>query len=365
MEIIRIFLIIVILFIFFIILYGLLKDRTDIMKSTMPLLEGMSVKDEITSLLGINPTVSISNMNEKHKNLPLREYCIKASYNSAYSGSTISDKMIKHVLSRGCRFLDLQIHYSNTDNLAYVANITDPKIKEMESDNRVSLDTIFNVIVANAFTDSQGSDGCPNPEDPLFIHLRIIPDKNAAVYDAVAACITKNFPNNTRFLNNNENAEKIDKYTRFNDKIMKKTLFLINKTYNPEYAYFSQTLTNLINGETGGSSLRMQNYDLINNKVKNPPVIMDDFKRTNILEEQIVIPDTTEKSPQPSIIDMVVNYGVQITMYSFYKTGDNLTQYEDLFNNYKSAIIPMAYAINHLGNTKYELEYKTIKMGSF
>ena len=367
MELLRIFLIIVILAIFSYVLHTLLNDRAIITKENMQTFEGMSVKDEISKLIGLNTSITIGNMNDKPKQLglPLREYCIKASYNSAYSGSIISDKMIKYVLSRGCRFLDLQIHYSDLDNLAYVANITDPKIKEMESVNRVPLDTIFNVIGANAFMGSQGSDGCPNPKDPLFIHLRIIPDKSAKVYNSVAECITKNFSDNYRFLNNDGKAKMIDKYTRVNSKIMKKTLFLIDKTYNPEYAYFSQNLANLVNGETGGSTFQLQDYGRIKNKVKNPPVIKDDFRTTNITEEQIIIPDVLEKNPQPSIINMVVNYGVQITMYSFYNSGDSLTQYEDLFNNHKSAIIPMAYAINYLGKMETELAAKKLQLGSF
>jgi hypothetical protein len=330
----------------------------------MQLREGMSIKEEIAGFLGINPPVTIQNMNDKRINLPLREYCIKASYNSAYSGTQISDTMIKYILSRGCRFLDLQIHYSETDNLAYVANITDAKATEMDSSNRVSLDTVFNVIAANAFMSTQGSDGCPNPKDPLFIHLRIIQDKNTKVYDAVAQCITKNFSENARFLDNSGKAKMIDKYTRINNDIMKKTIFLIDKTPNPEYAYSSQTLANLINGETGGSTFQMQDYSLIKNKATSPPIINDDFKTTKIVNEQIIIPDLLEKYPQPSVIDMVVNYGVQITLYSFYKFDEKLVQYEDLFNHHKSAIIPMAYAINYLGKTKADIANKTLQLGA-
>uniref|UniRef100_A0A6C0HHF0 Phosphatidylinositol-specific phospholipase C X domain-containing protein n=1 Tax=viral metagenome TaxID=1070528 RepID=A0A6C0HHF0_9ZZZZ len=343
----------------------LLKERATILKENTSVKEGMSVKDEIRSLIGISSGLSIENMNTKRLGLPLREYCIKASYNSAYSGSVINNDMIKYVLSRGCRFLDLQIHYSEKDGIAYVANVTDPKIKEMDSFNRVPLNDMFNVIAANAFMGSQGNDGCPNPKDPLFIHLRIIPDKNAKVYASVAECIVKNFPDKSRFLSKSGKAKRIDKYTQINDKILKKTVFLIDKTYNPEYAYFSQRLTTLLNGETGGSTFQMQDYDRIKNKVKTPPLVKDDFRTTNIIDEQIVIPDISENQPKPSIITMIVNYGVQITLYSFYKSDDKLAQYEDLFNNYKSAIIPMAYAINYLGKMKTELETKKIKFSTF
>ncbi len=376
MELLRIFLIVVILAIFFVVFYALLKDRETIIKENMRVLEGLTpteeakdktVMEEIKELLGISTPISIDNISAKPKQLgmPLREYCIKASYNSAYSGSNISTKMINHVLSRGCRFLDLQIHCSNSDSgtIAYVANITDPNIKEMDSVNRVALTDIFKAIAGNAFTASQGNDGCPNHKDPLFIHLRIIPNKSANVYDKVAKCITDT--NFNLFTDSSGKAKMIDKYTQINDQVMSKVMFLIDKTYNPEYAYFSQTLANLINGETGGSTFRMQDYSRIKDKVKTSPIVNDDFKTTKIIEEQIITPDLLEIYPQPSIITMVVNYGVQITLYSFYKAGDNLTQYEDLFNYHKSAFIPMAYAINYLGKLETELASKTIQLGPF
>lgn len=362
----RILLIILILLIFVYVMHKLLKERATILNSNKRLvIEGMSAKDEIRNLFGISSTVSIEDMNTKLTNLPLREYCIKASYNSAYTGSSISEDMVKYVIFRGCRFLDLQIHYSENDNLAYVANITDVNGKEMESSNRVALDRILNTIAGNAFTTINGKNGSPNPKDPLFIHLRIIPDKNVKVYDAVAECINKNFSESARVLNNSGKSKLIDKYSQINNEFMKKTVFLMDKTYNPEYSYFSQPLANIINGETGGSTFQMYDYSKMNNKVKTPPIMKDDFQTTNIVVEQIVIPDIYEKYPTPTIINMVNNYGVQITMYPFYKSNDNLRQYEDLFNNFKSAIIPMAYAINYLGKLETDIESRKITIGAF
>jgi hypothetical protein len=365
MELIRLFLIIVVLLIFSYVFYKLLKERAIIIQGGDPAtLEGMSIQDEIRKLNGKGSGITIQNMNPKRIGLPLREYCIKSSYNSAYTGSKISGDMLRYILSRGCRFIDLQIHYSEKDDVAYVANITDQTKTEMNSENRVPLDTIFNVIAANAFSTTQGKNGSPNPDDPLFLHMRIVPDKNGKVYDAVADCIKQSFSDSFRFLNNAGNANKIDKYTQINNKIMKKAVFLIDKTYNPEYAYFSQKIANMINGETGGSTFQTFDYSKMKNKLKTPPIIKDDYRTTNILEEKIVMPEILERYSNPSIINMVVNHGIQITLYSFYKSDDKLTQYEDLFNEYKSAIIPMAYAINYLGKMDIELAEKTIQIGA-
>jgi hypothetical protein len=65
MELSRIFLIIIVLIIFSYVLHTLLKDRATIIKENMQIAEGMSVKDEIHSLLGINQAITIRNMNDK------------------------------------------------------------------------------------------------------------------------------------------------------------------------------------------------------------------------------------------------------------------------------------------------------------
>jgi hypothetical protein len=362
MELFRLFLIFLIIIIFAYVLHKLLKQRYYILKKNSPLQEGLDNID-ITNLQKNGTPIAIQNMNPKYKNMPLREYCIKASYNTAYTGKNIDSKMVKYVLGKGCRFIDLQLHYSEKDGIVYVANITDFNSKEMESNNRVPLDTIFNVIAANAFSNIQSDMGCPNPKDPLFIHLRVIPDMGNNIYDLIVACINKNFSKNVLLLNNNDDSVRIDKYTQMNDKIMGKALFLIDKTYNPEYATLNQSFARMMNGETGGNTFQVLDYSKIKNMTKTPPTVKDDFKTTNIVEEKIVMPEILERYDSPSIINMVVNHGVQITLYSFYKQNDQLMQYEELFNNYKSGIIPIAYVIHYLDNLEKDLANNMLILG--
>ena len=40
----------------------------------------------------------------------IRNFCIKSSCNSAYTGKYMNLNMIKNVLSRGCRFLDFEVY---------------------------------------------------------------------------------------------------------------------------------------------------------------------------------------------------------------------------------------------------------------
>jgi hypothetical protein len=220
MGVFRLILIIIVVIIFSIVLYNLLKDRSILLKhqasadDQTKLLEGLSVSDNIADIFSNKLKITIEDMNTKRKPLALKEYCIKASYNSAYDGSKIRLDTIKYVISRGCRFIDLQIHYSSKDNIPFVVNITDPAGIDMESENHVSLYIIFNTIVANAFAPTYSNGGCPNSKDPLFIHMRVIPDKGKLVYNSIAKCIQSVFPKEMRVLNNNGNALLLENNTK-------------------------------------------------------------------------------------------------------------------------------------------------------
>jgi hypothetical protein len=398
MEIVRLILIVIVVIIFTVVIYNLLNERSALIKEqAQKNIEGMSVSDKVADVF--SSTVKLSIQNSKvNKLLSVSQYCIKGSYNSAYTGKIISSDAIKYVLSRGCRVIDLQIHYSFDDSIPYVGNITDPEGVDMESQNRISLYNIFTTILVNAFTPTQGEDGCPNPKDPLIIHMRVIPDrrdtrsildmsadeksksnKSCLVYESIAKCIDQVFPKEKRLVNFDGNAVRIDSNNRDNlniapvnsnmnnivrEIISQKVLFLMDVRNNREYSYNSSAFLNMINGETGGDTIQLHEYGKLPGK--NPPIIKDSGFETNIREEKMVIPDILGEHPPPSIIETVLNHGVQVTLYPFYiKKKEVLHQYEELFNHYGSAIIPMAYAIQYLEELRTYLSNKQLHLGPF
>ena len=86
---------------------------------------GLGEQDYLEAFSGHPKIGDIRSLEKKYSDLPLKEYCIKASYNSAVSGNYVNKNMLKHVLSRGCRFLDLEIlvpkimHQSHCYNLLH------------------------------------------------------------------------------------------------------------------------------------------------------------------------------------------------------------------------------------------------------
>lgn len=136
-------------------------------------------------------------------NLPVSQFAVKSSYNSACSGDKshfISSEMLMYTLSRGCRFIDLEISNIITDaskktGTPYVVYPDYNSNIPIDVNKCSTLDSILKTVVKYGVMSTQSSSAGPTPNysDPLFLHLRINADplyKN--LYQDVAACIKKN-----------------------------------------------------------------------------------------------------------------------------------------------------------------------------
>jgi hypothetical protein len=183
----KIVLIILVFILLIIVLSYLLQKRQTILQMTTASnpIEGFAAQDEVNALNRKYNPVKIKNVISSIQKLPLREVCIKSSYSSAWSGTYISTDMIKLILSRGYRYLDIPIYYGN-DSIPYVFYSSDTNM--IDPNNTIPLDNVFKTIASSAF-----SNVCPNPGDPLFIELRITPDADGLIYEPIANLITSNF----------------------------------------------------------------------------------------------------------------------------------------------------------------------------
>jgi hypothetical protein len=76
---------------------------------------GDAITNEINSCKNDSTPVGISNILSGNANLPLKEYVIKSSFNTAVTGLYLNLSMIRYVLSRGCRFLDFEVYENSRD----------------------------------------------------------------------------------------------------------------------------------------------------------------------------------------------------------------------------------------------------------
>lgn len=155
-----------------------------------------------------------------HGDMPLREFTIKSSYNSAIKDSIASTDNIRAVLEKGCRLVDFEIY--TRDGIEYVSYSGDPEFKNMDTDGtRLSLGEAFSTVAGNAFTNPS-----PSPEDPLFIMLRI-KNNSADTYSRIAKMLDASF--RTRLYN-----AEVNRGTKI-QKLMGKVVIIMDVQSSPQY----------------------------------------------------------------------------------------------------------------------------------
>jgi len=323
------------------VLWKLLKRRSEIL--SMAKKEGItffsSPETEIASLK-TEGDVKIQNTNVKAYNLPLKEYCIKSSYNSAYTGRYINTDMVKYVISRGCRVLDFEVYL--IDGKPCVGASTDEANTTLDTENSILLDRVFNTIMTNAFT----AIGCPNSEDPLFINLRI-KSNDPSVYKEVAKVVEVD-------LRPKLHVRPVTKETKLSD-IMGKVILMVDKTVNYDYKKLTKCqpneqhcfdLTSYVTLETGSEDLFLVKYGDIVNQYGLSIHIMNDNSHTNIQNMLFISPDyDTVNDNNPDFLELVKEYGSQIVPYAFYHKDSELVEYEKFFDDHKTAFVPLSLAL--------------------
>lgn len=289
--------------------------------------------------------INIQSLQPKYATLPLMEYCIKGSYNSAYTGTYINTDMLIYQLERGGRFFDFEVYYVQdpTSGLysPHVGYSTDGTFVSMNSENTILLDNVLSALVSNGFSQTS-----PNSKDPLFINLRIKSNNND-VYHAVAASV--DFALRKRLY-----PKTVTKKTSMAE-LMGQIVLIIDKTINYDYTKYTscsqgdQTcfdLTKYTNLQSGSTDMLFNRYTNILNQKRIGIYIQDDNLKTNVSLMNLVLPDVLpENAPNPKIEQFITNYGCQIVPFKFYKQDHELKTYEELFNDNNAGIIPLSAAL--------------------
>ena len=300
---------------------------------------------ELTAMSITDPGPGIVNFDSKKSNLPVKEYIIKASYNTPFSGSYVSLDTIKYVLSRGCRFIDLEVFLLN--DAAYVAHSVDPNNITIDSKNQLLLDDVLGCIMINAFTSPS-----PNPMDPLFVQLRLkTEDPNIYKYSAMS--VDKNFAN--KLYKNKKGSHKVDPLTTLMGDLKGKIVLVVDKSVAPLYNSFPEcgaksapcyNLDNYVGMVAGSQFIRTSTYTDLLDQSTTPIVINNDGKTSQVRVERIVVPNnvsTVMSNPDSNVF--ITKYGAQIVCYPFYKNDANLANYELIFSEHKSAFVTFAQYI--------------------
>lgn len=342
-------LIAIIILLFSYILYRLLQKRQEVMReNSQKSKEGFNKE----GFENAKNSIVAQSINSANTGMPLAQYCVKGSYNTALTGNTISLDMIKYVLSRGCRFVDFEVFY--IDDTPYVAYTNDSTYTSIQTENKLLLDEVLTKTVLYAF-----GPNAPNAKDPLFIHIRV-KSTNNNVYKAVGKSVDY-------ALRDKLYEKPVDDKTKLAD-IMGKVVLIMDKTINYDYGDYSRCgskdlncydLTKFVNIESGSEYVKLFRYNEVLLKQPKQPTVSNDNETVDVKSVQIVLPDfNTKNIKNPNFGEFVMNYGSQIVPFRFYQKDDELANYEKVFSDNSSGIMPMSKTMLYFKKQKEHAESK-------
>lgn len=342
MNIERKILILTVIIIFSLVLFNLWKSRNK-MKTSFENFSLMNSESKEMSNMRNSDNgsgiVSIETTNEKILNMPLREFCVKSSFNTACSGTFMNTQAIQYVLSRGCRFIDFEVYLVN--NILCVGVSSNPLTgsQNITSTNTITLDAALREIIVSGF-----SAPAPNPNDPLFVRIRLqsknIDKRTSGIFKTTAMVIANTLINRLY-------TETVTSSTPLIN-IMGKIVLVWDKISSPDYK--SETsLTSLISMESGGDSMINNSYNTTLSLSILPPRVHDDEMTSDVKIIRNISPDNNDSdASNPNNIKMIGEYGAQYVCNRFYIKDANLISYEEFFRHSRYAFVPFNIAIPYV-----------------
>jgi hypothetical protein len=268
----------------------------------------------------------------------LRDYYIKTAYNCCAGGSMKVDYVglcaLQTCIEQGVRCLDFQIYSINNMPAVAVSSVSEFNVKE--SFNSIPTNDVFKMINNMAFSSTH----CPNPNDPLILHLRIL-STNVKIYEILAKQITEIL--NSKILGveysfefGGQNLGSLPIKT-FLGKII-----IIADASNPLYQ--KTKLDEYINIASGAPFMRKLRYIDVK--------FLQDAKLSSYNKQNmsIVLPDLIPSYSNPNFND-AREYGCQMVAMSFQKTDSSLAYYNNFFEKSKSAFVLKPSALRYTPRT--------------
>ena len=303
-------------------------------------------------------------------NLPISQYHVFSSWNTACSGKFVSTQQILNVLSTGCRFLDFPITNINGEPM-----ICSPQFTNDVSDNFISLNTAIKTSIENAFQNyitinyncnnqtntnnkfNSQKYTLKNFQDPLFIQLRFpkIDDENITT-----SPITNDYLNKVAEYvgyaikglqyQNASSTYKLTPDTTLQD-LVKSVILLVDITSISNAMFEDSELSNIANIIVGQSSgMMMYPFQVL---LKSTPKIIPSIQNLNPNSNfsfNMAIPDS-KYNIEPNIeqvMELAAYYNVQFVPFLFYRSSSLLSDYINFFQKKQTAFLSIKSLTKYL-----------------
>ena len=312
-----------------------------------------------------DPNIISVTPNEKDFQNPLYDYYIKSAYNCCavgkFNNSVVDLCALNNVIKSGVRFLDFEIYSkSNYTPIISVSNLDTSNYAPTFNKDLKLVDAL-KTINRNAFTSAIG---CKNPDDPIFIHLRI-KSEHKELYNNIAKAITSSFDVENQLLGkefsnafNGYNLGKIPLHTlckngKFGN-IRNKKAKVVIIVDTSDKTYLETELRELVNIESGSNFMNLKQSFNIKTE-QNKKGLIDNNKH-NIT---VVVPDKIPNSGNTSSLECCVpgsqnpnfktsyEVGCQIVCMCFQNPDTNLKNYNKFFHSNGTAFVLKPEALRY------------------
>lgn len=272
--------------------------------------------------------VKITNINltDNQSKFKLRDYYIKTAYNcfnpNNFKNDSVSIDAAKYVISRGCRCLDFEVYSVNNEPV--IASSSVKSFNYKETYNHIPMSEALEVIGTYAFSNSK----CPNPQDPLIIHIRFM-SENITMYDNLAKVFENSKPITPRLLgprHGRENHRRDLGDMKLSD-FAGKVIIAVDSTNT---TFRSTKFVEFVNMSSNTMFLAKKTFYEVRNIGDTTA-----FKEANKKYMCIVLPVRSGKPVNDTPVPAMDSWGCQMVAMCFQESArdDKLKMYEDKFNS--------------------------------
>jgi len=274
------------------------------------------------------PLIRTINPNNEQFSHNLRDYYIKTAYNACCAGTFKNDFVnlcaLKNCIKQGARCLDFEVYSVNDKPVIATASVNDFTVKETY--NSIPFVSGMETIRDYAFAGST----CPNPGDPLIVHLRIM-SKNKPIYATMANDLYNTLER--QLLGSRYSYENQGKNLGLVPigNLMSKVIIIVDKTN----ALFEDTpLDEYVNIASNSIFMRAIRYS---QGTKYAPDMQEviEFNKKNMT---ICLPDLSIDPKNPSS-SLAMKYGCQMVAMAFQNFDANMEYYDEFFDSTGSAFV--------------------------
>jgi len=282
------------------------------------------------NIYGNNGMSKLKTLNFKNKNLShsLRDYYIKTAYNCCSSGQFKNDYVslcaLQECFKQGVRCLDFEIYSIDNKPQVATSSVNDNTVKETYNSLPLS-------DVLNAINDYNNSYYCPNSNDPLILHFRIM-SNNCKIYKDMGKLFENNIDNKLSFLGvkygkeyHGHNFSQLKLSDLYEPNNKKGKVVIIVSNLNPLFRQVPE-LYNFVNIASGSTFCKLLRYNDI--AYTQDPNLIEENKK--ILS--IALPNLSPFNYNPKF-NVIRQYGFNCIAMSFQNYDSQLENYIEFFDD--------------------------------